>query len=149
MKKIGNIAKNVGILVFLVMLCLFVSQLSAPWRMNPYTNRHDYYVVSFNATQTATGDGTTTMNWKTGELFIFTFGAQNETFTFTAPANPVKIILILKQDGVGGRTIIWPADVAWPGDVPPTLSTGANDVDMVGLIYDGTSYLGLFNGNFE
>ncbi|NCD00105.1 MAG: hypothetical protein EOL95_10445, partial [Bacteroidia bacterium] len=35
--------------------------------------------------QTATGDGTTTIDWKLGNKFKFTFGAQSETFTFTAP----------------------------------------------------------------
>ena len=38
--------------------------------------------------QTATGDGTTTIDWKLGNHIDFTFGAFNEVFTFTAPSNP-------------------------------------------------------------
>jgi len=144
MKKIF---KNVGILACLAILFLFISQVFAPWKYNPFTRKLDWYGL-FGATQTVTGDGTTTMNWRSGELFIFTFGTQNETFTFTAPATPTKIILILKQDGVGSRTVTWPGTVDWPGGVAPTLSTGANDVDVVALLWDGTNYLGLFNGNF-
>ncbi|NCD07118.1 MAG: hypothetical protein EOL97_13450, partial [Spirochaetia bacterium] len=45
--------------------------------------------------QTATGDGTTTINWKLGNKFKFTFGAQSETFTFTAPTKPCSLTLIL------------------------------------------------------
>lgn len=104
---------------------------------------------TYDAVQTATGDGTTTVNWGLGNLMYFTFGAQNDTFTFTAPPGPaIPLVLWLKQDGTGSRTATWPATVHWPGDVIPTLSTGANDVDIVTFAWDGTNYFGLFNGNF-
>lgn len=92
--------------------------------------------------QTATGDGTTTIDWKLGNKFYFTFGAQNDTFTFTAPSNPCNLILVLKQDGTGSRTITWPGTVLWPAGTAPTLSTGANAVDVVSFYYDGTNYFG-------
>ena len=92
--------------------------------------------------QTATGDGTTTIDWKLGNKFYFTFGAQNDTFTFTAPSNPCNLILVLKQDGAGSRLATWPGTVLWPAGNAPTLSTGANDVDIVSFYYDGTSYHG-------
>ena len=104
---------------------------------------------TYDAVQTATGDGTTTVVWGSGNLMYFTFGAMNETFTFTAPPGAASpLILWLKQDGTGSRTATWPATVHWPGDVIPTLSTGANDVDIVSFAWDGTNYFGLFNGNF-
>jgi len=80
----------------------------------------------------------------------FTFGAQNDAFTFTPPANKGKVTLIIKQDGVGSRTIDWSGvTVLWPGNVEPTLTTTAAAVDIVTFIYDGTSWLGLFNGDFR
>ena len=93
--------------------------------------------------QTATGDGTTTIDWKLGNKFKFTFGAQNETFTFTAPSNPCNILLMMVQDGTGSRTVTWPATVKWPSGTAPTLTTGANTIDIVSFYYDGTNYYGV------
>ena len=93
--------------------------------------------------QSATGDGTTTIDWKLGNFFFFTYGAQNDVFTFTAPSNPSNLILFLKQDSTGSRTPSWPLIVFWPTNyTEPTWSTGANTVDMVRFYYDGTNYYG-------
>jgi len=105
--------------------------------------------VCFDAVQTATGDSTTTIDWGLGNLFYFTFGAFNETFTFTAPSGPARLVLWLKQDATGSRTATWPASVLWPGNVAPTLTTTAAAVDVVTLAYDGTNYFGLANLNFS
>ena len=92
--------------------------------------------------QSTTGDGTTTIDWKLGNKFKHTFGAQNETFTFTAPSNPCNILLMLIQDGGGSRTVTWPGTVKWPSATAPTLSTGSGDIDIVSFYYDGTNYYG-------
>lgn len=99
--------------------------------------------------QSATGDGTTTIDWKLGNKFFFTFGAQNETFTFTAPSNPGNFMLVVKQDATGSRTATWPASVKWSGGTAPTLSTAANSIDIIALYYDGTSYYGISSLNFS
>ena len=106
---------------------------------------------TFDAFQTATGDGDTTIDWGDGNNMYFTFGAQNEIIRFTAPPGSAVVRMIIKQDGVGSRTIDWSniANILWPGNVEPTLSTGANDVDIIVFLYDGTSWHGLFNGDFE
>jgi len=107
-------------------------------------------VSHYGTMQTATGDGTTTVDWGLGNIMYFTFGAQNDAFTFTPPANKGKVTLIIKQDGVGSRTIDWSGvTVLWPGNVEPTLTTTAAAVDIVTFIYDGSSWLGLFNGDFR
>ncbi len=92
--------------------------------------------------QSTTGDGTTTINWALGNKFKFTFGAQNDTFTFTAPSNPCNILLMLIQDGTGSRTATWPATVKWPAATAPTLTTAANAIDIIAFYYDGTNYYG-------
>jgi len=67
----------------------------------------------------------------------------NVTFTFTAPPGPCNLILKLVQDATGSRTVTWPATVKWPSNgTAPTLSTGANDVDIVSFYFDGTNYYG-------
>lgn len=98
--------------------------------------------------QTATGDGTTTIDWKLGNKFKFTFGAFNETFTFTAPTNPGSFQLILVQDGTGSRTATWPATVMWAGKTAPTLSTAASSIDVVTMTWDGTNYIAVASLDF-
>ena len=105
--------------------------------------------LTFDAVQTALGDLTTTVVWGSGNVMYFTFGAYNETFIFTAPPGVANLYLVLKQDGTGSRTATWPGTVLWPGNVAPTLTTTAAAVDIVTLLWDGTSYHGLFNGNFS
>jgi len=100
------------------------------------------------ALQTANGDGTTTINWSLGNKMKFTFGAQNETFTFTAPTNSSPMILMLIQDGVGSRTATWPGTVKWAERTAPTLTTTANYIDIVSFFYDGTNYYGQAGLNF-
>ena len=94
----------------------------------------------FDAVQTATGDGTTTIDWGLGNKFVFTFGAANETFTFTAPNGPCNLMLVLIQDGTGSRTATWPASVKWPTNgTAPTLSADPADVDVVSFFWDGSA----------
>lgn len=93
--------------------------------------------------QTATGDGSTTIDWRLGNKFKFTYGAFSETFIFTAPTNPCNLLLVLVQDGVGGRAPTWPGTVKWPTNATvPIWSTGAGDIDIVTFYWDGTSYYG-------
>ena len=99
--------------------------------------------------QTAIGDGTTTIDWTLGNKFKFTFGAQNETFTFTAPSNPCSLQLILVQDSTGGRTATWPSTVKWANGTAITLSTGANAVDVVSMIWTGSEYLATISKDFS
>ena len=106
---------------------------------------------TFDAFQTDTGDGDTTINWGLGNNMYFTFGAMNEIIRFTAPPGSAVVRMIIKQDGTGSRTINWAnvANILWPGNVEPTLSTTAAYVDIVIFLYDGTSWFGLFNGDFR
>lgn len=100
--------------------------------------------------QTATGDGTTTVTWANGNHFDFTFGAFNETFTFTAPTKPGVYTMSLKQDSVGSRTATWPATVKWPAGTAPTLTTTATTgYDLIAFRYDGTNYYGVATLNFS
>jgi len=100
--------------------------------------------------QTATGDGTTTIDWKLGQHMDFTFGAANETFTFTAPTKSGVYTLTLKQDGTGSRTATFPATVKWAGGVAPTLTTTATTgYDIISFRFDGTNYYAVASLNFS
>jgi len=100
--------------------------------------------------QTATGDGTTTIDWGTGNIFAFQFGAFNETFTFTAPTKPGTFMLKLVQDSVGSRTVTWPGTVKWPAGTAPTLTTTATTgTDIITFMYDGTNYFAVSVEDFS
>jgi hypothetical protein len=90
--------------------------------------------------QTATGDGTTTIDWRLGNIVFFTFGAMNETFTFTAPSKPCGLHLIMKQDAAGSRAAIFPTIYCANGTAI-TLSTAGNSIDVVSLVWTGSIYL--------
>lgn len=77
-----------------------------------------------------------TINWNDGNVqFVDMTG--NVTFTFSNPVSGAAYTLILKQDATGSRTATWPAGVQWPGGTAPTLSTAANSIDVVTLVYNG------------
>ena len=93
-----------------------------------------------------------TIDWNNGNLQYVTLTAVGVDVTFTEPPNPGECELWIIQDGTGNRTIDWEHEVSpkWPGNVEPTLSTGAGDIDVVVFTFiGGTTYRGLFNGNFE
>jgi hypothetical protein len=53
----------------------------------------------------------------------------NCTFTFPTATAGQSFILLLKQDGTGGRTVTWPASVEWPGATAPTITNTASKMD--------------------
>lgn len=100
--------------------------------------------------QTATGDGSTAIDWRLGNKFKFTFGAQNETFTFIDPSKPASFQLIIVQDSIGSRAITWPVSVKWPGGIAPTLTTtSTTGTDIVSFYFDGTNYYASSSLNFS
>lgn len=96
--------------------------------------------------------GTTkTIKWSYGNKQKITLD-NNCTFTFDDPENGVPgttyvngIVvgdyqLKIIQDATGSRTITWPSGIKWVGGSAPTLSTGANAVDIIEFYFDGTDY---------
>jgi hypothetical protein len=55
----------------------------------------------------------------------------NCTFTFPTATAGQSFILLLKQDGTGGRTVTWPAAVKWPGGTAPTITSTASKMDKL------------------
>lgn len=72
------------------------------------------------------------------------------TLTFDGSAASVAcgFTLILRQDGSGSHVVTWPGSVVWPSGTPPTLSSGANDVDVLTFLTvdNGTTWLGFVAG---
>ena len=104
--------------------------------------------IGFTLTDNGNSGTADTIDWGNSNKQKSTLTG-NCTFTFTAPANPCALQLILAQDGTGSRTVTWPATVKWPGGTAPTLSTGASAVDVVSFLYDGTNYYATSSLNFS
>ena len=98
-----------------------------------------------------TSDTSVTLDLNAGTVFTITLAHNIGTFTWSNPASSgYASVFSLKvtQDGTGGRTISWPASVDWASGTAPTLSSGANDVDVFVFftVDGGTTYYGFTSG---
>lgn len=74
-----------------------------------------------------------------GDPIDMTLTANVTSMTFTNGVDGQKIILRLRQDGTGSRTLIFGTSVRFCTDIPSiTLSTAANKLDYIGIIYNAT-----------
>lgn len=95
-----------------------------------------------SAQVTLTDAATIAVDASLGNLFTVTLG---DNRTLGNPSNLVAgfYTFIVKQDATGGRTLAFASAYKFPAGVAPTLSTGANDVDILYGVSDGTSvYIG-------
>jgi hypothetical protein len=95
---------------------------------------------------TASVTGATTLDLSTTNIYNLTLTG-NMTVTLSNPpasGTLYSVMMIVKQDGTGSRTITWPASVKWPNASAPTLSTAANAVDVLNFftVDGGTTYYG-------
>jgi hypothetical protein len=97
-------------------------------------------VFAMNSVKTMTDGATITMNPADSNIQQVTLGAAGRTFAFSVTPPIGTWIVKLIQDGTGGRTITtWPAAIKWQGGSAPSLSTGANKVDILTLVSDGAN----------
>ena len=88
---------------------------------------------------------TTTLDLSIGNLLELVLTGPT-TLAFSNPKIGTYIIKI-KQDGTGGRTLTFPI-MKWADAAVPTITTAANAIDLITLIYDGTHYYGSCLQNF-
>lgn len=94
--------------------------------------------------------GATTVDLQTATIFQHTLTGAT-TYTFSNPPSSgtgFSFAMKITQDATGGRTITWPASVDWEDGVAPTLTSGANDVDVFSFFTTdgGTTYYGFISG---
>jgi hypothetical protein len=71
--------------------------------------------------------------------------AATVTIALPAAAAGKRLRIAMQQDGTGGRALIFPINVAFPGGTTPTWSTAAGAVDVVELqCFDGINWLATF-----
>lgn len=90
----------------------------------------DIQVGVFNATQT--------INASLGDIFQLTLTGNVTSSSITNPLTGQTLKIALTQDGSGGKTFAWPANVKLAGG-SVTLS-GANKRDVLTFYYDGANW---------
>jgi len=90
-----------------------------------------------------------TIDWNNGNKQKVTIAGMNLAITFINPPGACSLTFKIVQDATGGRTVIFPTTCKWAGGEPPTLSTGANAIDIITFYYDGTNYYGTYSLNFS
>lgn len=82
---------------------------------------------------------TLTINLDVGDVVDVTLTG-NPTINFAGGADGDKLVLRLKQDGTGSRTVTWGSMVRFGTDVTsPTLTTTASKTDMIGVVYNAAA----------
>lgn len=98
-----------------------------------------------NAIKDPQTDNSGAFDLSTGAIQVRTLDGSNGTLTFSNPTAGQTFIVILKQDGTGGRTVTWPT-IKWVNATTPTLTSTANRTDIFAFFYDGTDYYGSIVG---
>jgi len=99
-------------------------------------------------TYSLTDGATIAINWNNGATQYVTLGSTGRTVTFANPVDGQVYRFIIIQGSGGSKTITtWPT-IYWSGGRAPTLSTAGNSIDIVTLLYIGTTYYGDFAKNF-
>ena len=71
--------------------------------------------------------------------------------TLSNPTNKVEgnvYVLIVKQDGTGGRTLSFSSDYKFAGGTAPTITTTASKADVLTFVCEGTNLLGVASQSF-
>ena len=84
---------------------------------------------------TLTDDTSIAIDCDDGNTFVVTITANRAIANPSNPRDGQTITLLIIQDGVGSHTLTWGSAWKWPSATPPTLSTGAGDIDMITAKY--------------
>ncbi len=101
------------------------------------------------STQTLTDAASITWDLSLGVMATVTLGDNRTLANPTNIVNGASYILIVKQDGTGGRTLSYGDKYLFPDGIEPVLSTAGNAIDIIAFLSDGTNMYGSFLGNFS
>lgn len=85
-----------------------------------------------------TTSGAITLDWSATNWIVQSEPTGTITYTFTAPAGPCHLQLLIQSDGTSSaQTIGWPGTVIWYG---ATWAAVANKRAIINFWFDGTYY---------
>ena len=92
--------------------------------------------------------GAVTFDCNLADIFAITLVTGTPTAITLSNARAGSYVVNLKQPAGGSATVTWATTIVWAGGTVPTLTTTANYLDIVTLIYDGTTWRGTATLNF-
>tara|TARA_R110002110_G_scaffold2253_5_gene10225 strand:- start:843 stop:2654 length:1812 start_codon:yes stop_codon:yes gene_type:complete len=92
---------------------------------------------------------TVTPNFTNGNVFSLTIDQATLLENPTNPKDGGTYMVVITQDGTGGRTMTYGTNYKWEGGTAPTLSIAAGAVDILTFVSDGTNMYGLKALNFS
>jgi len=107
---------------------------SAPALTNPTVTN---YVETLHSANTGTA---ITVDLTNGTVQNLTLTG-NATITMPTAVAGKSFIIILSQDGTGGRTVTW-STVSWPSATAPTVTSTASKRDIFSFFSNGSSWFG-------
>lgn len=105
--------------------------------------------ASLYTTQTLTDGASIAWDLSLGAMATVTLTDNRALANPTNLVNGATYLLIIKQDANGNHTLSFGDAYRFAGGTDPTLSTGANAVDIIAFLCDGTNLYGSFQGNFS
>jgi len=97
----------------------------------------------------STVSGGLSISCGTGDIIKTTLSNSTPTAITLIDARPCSLVLVLKQPSSGASaTVTWTTPIVWAGGTAPTLTTTNGYVDIISLIYDGTTWRGSATLNF-
>ena len=103
------------------------------------------YKLTMPTAITATAN--TTIDLSTGNMFTINLGITPSNFDVSNAGVGTYLIKFV-QDATGSRDVIFPAAWKWSGGIAPNLTNTAGKLDIVTLIYDGSTYYATIVSNF-
>jgi hypothetical protein len=107
---------------------------TAFWRIASFNQSTRGNATSF---VTLVDGGTITADCTLSNKFDVVLGG-NRTLVLSNPGDGQSIEIWFQQDGTGGRTITWPANVRFSSDSSDDLTADANAIDVFTLTYNST-----------
>ena len=107
-----------------------------------------YQILGTSVVTGTISAGATTLSCDNGNIFALTLVNGTPTAITLSNARPSTFVINLKQPAGGSSTVTWATTIVWAGGSAPTLTTTANYLDIVTLIYDGTTWRGTATLNF-
>jgi hypothetical protein len=101
------------------------------------------YVTTVPTSTTAAA--TTSINFSTGNIFKITLGTNITTLTIT---NAVAGTYLLEIIQGGTYTVTFPTAWKWSGGSAPTITATSGKIDIITIVYDGTTYFASAVQNF-
>jgi hypothetical protein len=99
--------------------------------------------------QTLAAPGAVTIDASASNIAAVTLGANASSSSITNPTTGQFLTIEWIQDGTGGRTYVWPANVVFAGASTPIASVAANARDSVTFRYDGTNWQEVASAAFD